>query len=336
MVAALRPMFGRVAAGRRGSGGPGRGHGLQYRRLGRAGIKLSAVSLGSWITYGGTVEADGAKACVRAALDAGINHFDTADVYQGGRAEEVLREALAGVPRSSVVLATKVFWPVGDGPNDRGTSRKHIFESFERSLRRLGTDYVDILYCHRFDGETDPEETMFALNDLVQQGKVLYAGISEWPADRIREARGIQRRLGLRALAASQPRYNILGRDIEREVLPACRDEGIGLVVFSPLAQGLLTGKYRPGQAAPEGSRGAGNERMLRGEALAKVEKLRPIAEQAGLSLAEMALAWVLRLPEVTSALIGATRPEQVQENVRAAGVTLSADVLRAIDEAVR
>ena len=309
---------------------------MQYRRLGRAGIKLSAISLGSWITYGGSVEAEGATACVRAALDAGINHFDTADVYQGGRAEEVLRGALDGVARSSVALATKVFWPTGDGPNDRGTSRKHMFESFERSLRRLGTDYIDILYCHRFDGETDPEETMFALNDLVQQGKVLYAGISEWPADRIREARGIQRRLGLRPLAASQPQYNMLNRNIEREVLPACRDEGIGLVVFSPLAQGLLTGKYRTGEAAPEGSRGAGNERMLRPETLAKVEKLRPIAEQAGISLSQLALAWVLRLPEITSALIGASRPEQVQENVAAVNAPLTPDLLRAVEEALK
>ena len=309
---------------------------MQYRRLGRAGIKLSAISLGSWITYGGSVDAGGAAACVRAALEAGINHFDTADVYQGGRAEEVLREALAGVPRSSVVIATKVFWPTGDGPNDRGTSRKHMCESLERSLRRLGTDYVDILYCHRFDGETDPEETMFALNDLVQQGKVLYAGVSEWPADRIREARGMQRRLGLRALAASQPQYNMLNRNIEREVLPACRDEGIGLVVFSPLAQGLLTGKYRAGEAAPAGSRGAGNDRMLRAESLARVERLRPIADQAGVPLSQLALAWVLRMTEITSALIGASRPEQVQENVGAVDVHLTPDLLRAVEEALK
>jgi L-glyceraldehyde 3-phosphate reductase len=309
---------------------------LQYRRLGRAGIKISAVSLGSWLTYGGSVDADAARSCVRAALDVGINHFDTADVYQGGRAEEVLRQALDGVPRSSVVIATKVFWPTGDGPNDRGTSRKHLFESLHRSLGRLGTDYVDILYCHRFDAETDPEETMFALDDLVRQGKVLYAGISEWPADRIREARGIQRRLGLRPLAAAQPQYNLLNRGIEREVLPACRDEGIGVVCFSPLAQGLLTGKYRPGEAAPAGTRGARNERMLRADALAKVDRLRPVAEGAGVPLAQLALAWVLRLPEITSALIGATTAEQVRENAAAADPRLTPDVLAAIEEAVR
>jgi len=309
---------------------------MQYRRLGRAGIKLSAVSLGAWLTYGGTVEGDQSGACVRAALDAGINHFDTADAYQGGHADEALRAALDGVPRHSYVLATKVFWPIGPGPNDRGTSRKHLVESLEASLRRLGTDYVDILYCHRFDEETDPEETMFALNDLVQQGKVLYAGVSEWPAHRIREARGIQKRLGLRGLGASQPVYNMLNRGIEREVIPACRDEGIGLVVFSPLAQGLLTGKYRSGEPVPTDSRGSRNQGMVRAENLARVDRLRPIAEQAGLPLGHLALAWILRLPEITAALVGATRPEQVRENAAAAEIKLTPDVLAAIDEALK
>ncbi len=309
---------------------------MQYRRLGRSGVKVSAISLGSWITYGGTVAAEVATSCVRAALDAGINHFDTADVYQGGAAEELLRQALKDVPRSSLVLATKVFWPTGDGPNDRGTSRKHLFESLERSLRRLGTDYVDVLYCHRFDGETDPEETMFALNDLVAAGKVLYTGVSEWPAERIREARGIQRRLGLRALAAAQPAYSLLRRDVEREVLGACRDEGIGVVCFSPLAQGLLTGKYRTGEGAPAGTRGAGNERLLRAEALAQVDRLRPVCAEAGIPMNRLALAWVLRRPEVASALVGASRPEQVRDNIGALDVTLSADLLSAIDAALR
>ena len=308
---------------------------MQYRRLGRAGIKVSAVSLGSWITYGGTVDAARATTCVRAALDAGINHFDTADVYQGGAAEEVLRQALDGVPRHSLVIATKVFWPTGDGPNDRGTSRKHMFESLDRSLRRLGTDYVDILYCHRFDSETDPEETLFALNDLVASGKVLYAGVSEWPADRIREAGGIRRRLGLRALAAAQPNYSLLHRNIERDVMEACRDEGLGVICFSPLAQGLLTGKYRSGEAAPAGSRGAGNQRLLRPEALARVERLREVCGQAGLPMSRVALAWVLRRPEVTSALIGASRPEQVEENAAAADLRLPPDLLEAVEQAV-
>lgn len=308
---------------------------MQYRRLGRAGIRVSAVSLGSWLTFGGSVGVDDARACVRAALDAGINHFDTADVYQSGQAEEALRRALDGVERSSLVIATKVFWPTGPGPNDRGTSRKHLFESLERSLRRLGTDYVDILYCHRFDPETDLEETLFALNDLVQQGKVLYAGVSEWPAYRIKEAREVQRRLHLRAIVAAQPGYNMLWRGMEREVLPVCREEGIGIIAFSPLGQGVLTGKYRLGQPAPAGSRGAGNEHLLRPENLERVERLRPIAEQAGLTLAQLALAWVLRLPEVSAALVGATRPEQVQENVRAAEVQLSADVLAAVEQAL-
>jgi L-glyceraldehyde 3-phosphate reductase len=309
---------------------------MRYRRLGRAGIRLSAVSLGSWLTYGGSVGRDAARACVRAALDAGVNHFDAADAYQGGAAEEALRFALEGVERSAVVIATKVYWPTGPGPNDRGTSRKHLFESLERCLRRLGTDYVDILYCHRYDQETDLEETLFALNDLVQQGKVLYAGVSEWPAYRIKEAREMQRRLGLRAIAASQPGYSMLRRGPEQEVLPVCREEGIGVVAFSPLAQGVLTGKYRPGQPAPEGTRGAANAGLLRPESLERVERLRPVAEGAGLTLAQLALAWVLRLPEVTTALIGATRPEQVTENVRAGEVDLSPDVLAAVEEALR
>lgn len=294
------------------------------------------MSLGSWLTYGGSVGADAAQACVRAALDAGINHFDTADAYQGGEAELVLRHALEGVDRGALVLATKVYWPTGPGPNDRGTSRKHLMESVDRCLRRLGTDYVDILYCHRFDEETDPEETVFALNDLVQQGKVLYSGVSMWPAHRIKEARGLQRRLGLRGFAASQPVYNLFSREIEREVIPVCREEGMGLIVFSPLAQGVLTGKYRPGEAAPAGSRGAGNERLVRAEHLQRVERLRPIAEQAGLTLAQLALAWTLRLPEVSSALIGASRPEQVAENVKAAEIDLTADVIAAVEEALK
>jgi L-glyceraldehyde 3-phosphate reductase len=309
---------------------------VQYRRLGRAGIKLSAISLGSWLTYGGSVDLDGARACVRAALDAGINHFDTADAYQGGQAEVVLRHALEGVERSSVVLATKVYWPTGPGPNDRGTSRKHLFESLDRSLKRLGTDYVDILYCHRYDEETDLAETLFALNDLVQQGKVLYAGVSMWPAYRIKEAAEMQRRLHLRPLAASQPLYNLLARDIEREVLPVCREEGIGIVAFSPLAQGVLTGKYRAGEPAPAGTRGASNARLLNPETLRRVERLRPIAEQAGLTLAQLALAWVLRAPEVTTALIGATRPEQVAENAKAAETRVTPDVWEAVERALQ
>ncbi len=309
---------------------------MQYRRLGRAGIKLSAISLGSWLTYGGSVESDEAKSCVRAALDLGINHFDTADAYQGGQADRALRRALDGVPRSALVLASKVYWPIGPGPNDRGTSRKHLFESVEASLRRLGTDYVDILYCHRFDDETDPEETLFALNDLVVQGKALYAGISEWPAHRIREARGIQRRLGLRALAASQPIYNLLNRGIEREVLPACMDEGIGLIVFSPLAQGLLTGKYRKDEPAPEGSRAERHQGMLRADNLERVERLRAVADQAGIPMAQLALAWVLHQPGITAALIGASQPSQVQENAAAAEVALTADLRAAIEEAVK
>lgn len=308
---------------------------MKYRRLGRSGLKLSSISLGSWLTYGGSVAPETARDCVRAALDAGIVHFDTADAYQKGAAEELLARALDGVSRHSVVIATKAFWPTGEGPNDRGTSRKHLHESVDRSLRRLGTDYVDILYCHRFDPDTDPEETVFALDDLVTRGKVLYAGVSEWPAERIREARNLQRRLGLRALAASQPKYSLLSRRIEQDVLPVCREEGIGQVVFSPLEEGLLTGKYRPGESAPAGTRGAGSHNLLRAEALERVERLRPLAAEAGISLAHLALAWVLRLPDITSALVGASRPEQVRENAAAAEVTLSPDLLRAVEAAL-
>lgn len=315
---------------------------MRYRRLGKTGLKVSEIALGSWLTFGTATAREDALATVRKALELGINHFDCADVYgeRPGAAEEFLREALAGVPRHSYVLTTKAFWPVGDGPNDRGLSRKHIVESVHRSLRRLGTDYVDIFYCHRYDPETPLEETLRAIDDLIRQGKILYAGISEWPAAQIARAAEIARRLGLHPVAVNQPIYNLLDRKIEAEVLPVCRDEGIGVVAFSPLAQGVLTGKYGRGRSLPPGTRAADERvnqymrRFLTEENLARVERLRPIAGRLGLSLAQLALAWVLRLPEVASALIGATRPEQVEENVRAVGVTLSEEDLREIDEA--
>ncbi len=307
---------------------------MEYRRVGKSGLKISAISLGSWITYGGSTEDDVAIATIRRALGLGCNHFDTADVYQGGRAEEILGRALDGVVRSDVVIATKVFWPTGNGPNDRGLSRKHVVESCERSLKRLQTDYVDILYCHRYDPEADLEETLRALDDLVRAGKVLYAGISEWPAFRIKEGTGLSRELGLHSLAVDQIQYNLLHRDPEREVIPACREAGMGVVAFSPLAQGLLTGKYRPGVQAPEGSRGAGNPRMVRAEALERVERLRPIADAAGIPLGQLALGWLLSRPGVTSALVGASSPAQIEENTKAADAALPADVLEAIGKA--
>lgn len=317
---------------------------MQYRRLGNTGLKVSEISLGSWLTYGGAVELEASKACVAQAYDLGINFFDSSDIYghHPGAGEEALGAALRDYPRHSYVLATKVFWPVGPGPNDRGLSRKHIFEACGASLKRLGTDYLDLYYCHRFDPDTPLEETLGALEDLVRQGKVLYIGFSMWTAAQIAESIGIQKGHGWSQWAASQPVYNLLARDIEREVMPLSTREGIGQVVFSPLAQGVLTGKYKPGQAPPAGSRAVDPRsnmwvtQMLTEQTLSKVDQLKPIAEGAGLSLAQLALAWTLHRPEVSSALIGATRTEQVVENAAASGIKLTADVLEAIEAALK
>ncbi len=317
---------------------------MQYRRLGSTGLKVSEISLGSWLTYGSSVEQEKARACVQQAYDLGINFFDSSDIYgqRPGAGEEALAEALRPFSRTSYVLATKVFWPVGPGPNDRGLSRKHIMEACNASLKRLGTDYVDLYYCHRFDPETPLEETLQALEDLVRQGKALYIGFSMWTAAQIAEAFGIQRARGWSKFVASQPAYNLLERSIEAEIMPLCAREGAGQVVFSPLAQGVLTGKYKFGEAAPAESRAtdprAGQfvSRHLNEQTLGKVERLKSIANEAGVPLAQLALAWTLRRPEVSSALIGATRPEQVVENVTAAGYSLAPDVLAAIDEAMK
>ncbi len=308
---------------------------MQYRRLGKAGIKVSAISLGSWITYGGTTEDQMAVRTVRRALDLGVNHFDTADMYQMGRADEVLARALKGVSRWEVVLATKVFWPIGNGPNDRGLSRKHIVESFERSLKRLGTDYVDILYCHRFDSEVEIDEPLRAIDDLITSGKVLYCGISEWSAVQIQEACRIGRGLHLDPLAVDQLQYNLVHRGPEAEVLPVCREMGIGVIAFSPLAQGLLTGKYRAGDPAPDGTRGAAKPRILDENVLRRVERLRPVAEGAGIPLAHLALAWLLAQPGLTSALVGASVPEQIEQNVAALDVAITPDLGRAIEQSL-
>jgi len=313
---------------------------MEYRKLGRSGLKTSEIALGSWLTYGTATERDAAIACVHRAYELGINHFDCANMYGATphAAEDVLAEALKDFSRSSYILTTKAFWPVGPGPNDRGVTRKHITEQVHESLRRLKTDYLDIMYCHRYDPETPVDETLRALDDLVTQGKVLYIGISEWTAAQVMEGVATTRQLGLDPITASQPVYNMLTRRIEAEELPVAAREGIGIVAFSPLAQGLLTGKYRPGQV-PAGSRAADPtvnrfiNRYLTDENLAKVDKLRPIAQDHGLSLAQLALAWILRLPGVSSALIGATRTEQVDDNAGAAGVKLSEAVLRAIDD---
>ena len=313
---------------------------MEFRRLGRSGLKVSELAYGNWITHGSQVEEEAAAACVRAALDEGITTFDTADVYAGTRAEEVLGRALEGERRESLEILTKVYWPTGSGKNDSGLSRKHIFESIHGSLRRLRTDYVDVYQAHRFDHETPLEETLRAFDDLVRQGKALYIGVSEWRAEEIARAVKIADEMGLDRIVSNQPQYNMLWRVIESEVVPLSEQEGIGQVVFSPIAQGVLTGKYLPGQAPPAGSRatdengGAGVlGRHLRDDLLTRVQDLRPVAEEAGLSMAQLAVAWVLQNPNVSSAIIGATRPEQVRDNVRAAGVRLDPEVLKRIDD---
>ncbi|MBO1329921.1 aldo/keto reductase family protein [Streptomyces sp. VRA16 Mangrove soil] len=316
---------------------------MKHRPLGRSGLMISEITYGNWLTHGELVGRERALECVRAALDAGITTFDTADVYALGAAEELLGEALqdSGVRRSSLEIATKVCLPVGDGPNDRGLSRKHVMESCEASLRRLRTDYVDVYQAHRFDDRTPLEETLIAFDDLVRQGKVLYLGVSEWTAPQIESALALADELGLRSrIVSNQPQYNMLWRVIEPEVLPLCRDRGIGQLAFQPLAQGVLTGKYRPGQQPPEGSRAvAGGRapgfigRVLGTELLSRVQELRPLAEESGLSMAQFAIAWVLHQEGVSSTVIGASRPEQVTENAAAAGRQLDAAVLKAVDE---
>ncbi|MFC6238836.1 aldo/keto reductase family protein [Longivirga aurantiaca] len=311
---------------------------MQHRRLGRSGLKVSEISYGNWITHGSQVEEDAALACVNAALEVGITTFDTADVYAGTKAESVLGKALAGQRREGLEIFTKVYWPTGPGVNDRGLSRKHILESINGSLRRLGTDYVDLYQAHRYDHETPLEETMRAFEDVVRSGKALYVGVSEWDAEQIRRAVEIADQMGFDRLVSNQPQYSMLWRVIEAEVVPTSQELGLGQVVWSPIAQGVLTGKYLPGQPAPEGSRatdptsGHFTERLRTDEILTRVQKLKPLAEQAGLSMAQLAVAWVLQNDNVSSAIIGASRPEQVVENVRAAGVVLEPELLDAID----
>jgi aryl-alcohol dehydrogenase-like predicted oxidoreductase len=312
---------------------------MEHRHLGRSGLKVSEIAYGNWITHGSQVEEDAARACVAAALDEGITTFDTADVYAETRAEEVLGRALHGVRRESVEIATKVFWPTGSGPNDRGLSRKHIIESVHGSLRRLQTDYVDLYQAHRYDHETPLPETLRAFEDLVRQGKVLYVGVSEWRAEEIAAALRIADEMGFDRIVSNQPQYNMIWRVIESEVVPLCEKEGIGQIVFSPIAQGILTGKYRPGEPVPAQSRatdpgGSGFiQRFLNDEVLGRVADLAPIAAEAGLTMAQLAVAWVLQNPNVSAAIIGATRPEQVQENAKAAGMRLDPEVLRRIDD---
>ncbi|SEC43933.1 aldo/keto reductase family protein [Paenibacillus sp. GP183] len=311
---------------------------MKYRNLGRSGLKVSEIALGSWLTYGTAVEKQTAIDCIKFAFENGINFFDTANAYNLGASEIVVGEALKDFSRESYVIATKVYFPMGKGPNDKGLSRKHILEQCEASLKRLGVEYIDLYQCHRFDPEVPLEETLRALNDLITQGKVLYAGVSEWSAAQITDAVHIGRDLNLRPLISNQPIYNMLVRYIEKEVLPTCEKEGLGQIVFSPLAQGILSGKYKAGQAVPVDSRAANSDinrwisSYLKDDVLQCVGKLESVAANIGLTLSQLAIAWVLRQPGVSSAIVGASRLSQLEENVRASKVQLTPDVQKAIN----
>jgi aryl-alcohol dehydrogenase-like predicted oxidoreductase len=314
---------------------------MEHRYLGNSGLKISEIAYGNWITHGGQVGDEVAVACVHKALELGITTFDTADVYAGTRAEVVLGEALAGQRRDGLEIFTKVYWPTGPGPNDRGLSRKHVMASIDGSLRRLGVDHVDLYQAHRYDHETPLEETMAAFADIVRAGKALYIGVSEWDAEQIRAGHELARDLGFQ-LIANQPQYSMLWRVIEDEVVPTCEELGLSQIVWSPMAQGVLTGKYRPGQPAPEGSRATDESggsgfvaNWLRDEVLERVQLLAPIAAEAGLTMAQLAVAWVLANDNVAAAIVGASRPDQLDDSVAASGVVLDADVLAAVDDAV-
>ncbi|HUR13088.1 MAG TPA: aldo/keto reductase family protein [Mycobacteriales bacterium] len=311
---------------------------MEFRYLGRSGLKVSEISYGNWLTHGSQVEADQATACVREALACGITTFDTADVYAGTKAESVLGEALKGVKRESYELFTKVYWPTGSGQNERGLSRKHIIESCNASLKRLQTDHVDLYQAHRFDYETPLEETLRAFDDLVRQGKVMYVGVSEWKASEIESALRIADDLGLDRIISNQPQYSALWRVIEAEIVPLCEKEGVSQIVWSPIAQGVLTGKYLPGQPPPEGSRATDDQgganmirRLLADEVLTAVQELTPLAADAGITMAQLAVGWVLSNANVASAIVGASRPEQVRDN--AAATALPADLKQAVDD---
>jgi aryl-alcohol dehydrogenase-like predicted oxidoreductase len=317
---------------------------MEFRFLGRSGLQISEITYGNWLTHGSQVENDVATECVRAALDNGITTFDTADAYAGGKAEEVLGAALKGERREALEVFTKVFFPSGPDPkskNDMGLSRKHMMASIDNSLRRLQMDYVDLYQAHRFDSFTPLEETMQAFADIVRSGKALYIGVSEWTAEQIRDAHSLAVDLGI-SLVSSQPQYSMLWRVIEDEVVPTCEELGLGQIVWSPIAQGVLSGKYEPGQPLPTGSRATDERggadmisRYMNDETLGRVQALKPIAGELGLSMAQMAVAWVLQNSNVSAALVGASRPEQVTENVKAAGVRIPDDALTRIDEAL-
>jgi aryl-alcohol dehydrogenase-like predicted oxidoreductase len=315
---------------------------MRFRYLGNSGLKISEITYGNWLTHGSQVENDVATQCVRAALDEGITTFDTADVYANTKAESVLGEALKGERRESLEIFTKVYWPTGPGgPNDSGLSRKHIMESIDGSLRRLQTDHVDLYQAHRYDHETPLEETMQAFADVVRQGKAMYIGVSEWTAPQIRDGHRLATELGIQ-LISSQPQYSMLWRVIEDEVIPTCRELGISQIVWSPIAQGVLTGKYKPGEAPPAGSRATDEKggadmisRFMRDDVLTAVQELTPIADELDLTPAQLAIAWVLANDNVAAALVGASRPEQVTENVKASGVEIPPELMSRIDGAL-
>ncbi len=310
---------------------------MRYRQLGSSDLQVSEISLGSWMTYGGAVDGEQAEACVAKAFDVGINFIDTANVYSGGGAEEFLGQVLAGRPRDSYVLATKLFFPMSDA--DRGLSREQVFKQIDASLARLRTDYVDLYQCHRYDWNTPLEETMQALTEVVRQGKARYLGFSEWPVEKIAEAMEMP---GVEQFVSSQPQYSLLWRGPERDVIPYCSEHGISQIVFSPLFQGVLTGKYKPGSPPPADSRAVNarmnyffGERQLDETMLQRVQELGSIAGELGISLAQLALAWILREPNVAAAIIGATKPEQVEDNAAASGIELDEETLGRIDEIV-
>ncbi|MFT7764946.1 aldo/keto reductase family protein [Clavibacter tessellarius] len=315
---------------------------MEFRYLGNSGFKISEITYGNWLTHGSQVENDTATQCVQAALEAGITTFDTADGYANTVAEKVLGQALKGEDRDGLEIFTKVYFPTGaKGHNDTGLSRKHIMASIDGSLERLQTDHVDLYQAHRYDYETPLEETMQAFADVVRQGKALYIGVSEWTPEQLREAHGLSRELGFQ-LISNQPQYSALWRVIEEEVVPTSKDLGISQIVWSPIAQGVLTGKYKPGQDLPQGSRATDDKggadmikRYMNDDTLTRVQELQPVADELGLSLAQLAVAWVLQNDNVASAIIGASRPEQVHENVKASGVKIPAELLTRIDDAL-
>lgn len=315
---------------------------VAYRHLGSSGLKITEITYGNWLTHGSQVEAETAIECVHTALELGITSFDTADVYANTAAEEVLGKALAGQRRESLEIFTKVYWPVGPkGPNDVGLSRKHIMEGIDGSLRRLGMEYVDLYQAHRFDVETPLEETMQAFADVVRAGKALYIGVSEWTAEQIRAGQELATQLGFR-LVSNQPQYSALWRVIEEKVVPTSQELGLGQIVWSPMAQGVLSGKYLPGAEPPAGSRATDTKggattiaQWLRDDVLAAVQNLKPIAEQAGLTMPQLAIAWVLQNPAISAAIVGASRPEQLRDTVKASGVVLEESTMKAIDEAL-